>query len=144
MAQQSEFLPPVLPTSPESISSPAIPQLKQDFRGLIGTQDDDMPMYRHWVFSAQVNGSVNFVFTDGQWPDYWIGYLMPTAGTTVAFFQSPIIGSEPELLINGGGSFRIPATSEYLSWQVRAGTATIGIFAVRKSDYDVIISPGNA
>jgi hypothetical protein len=114
----------------------------------------ESPLYRHWVGQFTLVGQTFTAFTDSGFPDYWSVYLLPTwsgiAGqlqpSVAAVYQSPSAGREAELVLTGGGYCRIPGTSEYLTIEGRViGTNAVnfGIMAVRKSDTEVYIDPGN-
>lgn len=151
--QQSEFLPqPELKPFEEGLQSISLPS--QDFGTLLGTHKKDQPLYRHWAASLATVGQSFTAFTDSGYPDYWLIYIIPTWSATpgqiqptfVAVYQWQGVGREAEVYLCGGGSARLVGTSEYLTVEGRTiGTNLVnfGIVAVRNSDTDVYVYPGN-
>jgi len=151
--QQSEFLPQV-ESRPfeEGLQGLSLPS--QDFGVLLGKHKKDQPLYKHWAGVITIVGQTFTAFTDSGIPDYWLVYFMPTftatpgqiQATLAAIYQWPGVGREAEVYLSGGGSCRLPGTSEYLTIEGRLiGTNNVnfGIIAARNSDFDIYVYPGN-
>jgi hypothetical protein len=158
VVQQSEFLPQTEYKGSESNrSSPQVEAPVQDWSKILGKEEKDVPLYKTWVFALNTIGQERLISTDSGIPDYWVIYTISNwdaAGnkylpSAVILRQGTGLGSspnEPEIFLTGGGSARIPGTSEYML--IRSHTAVgvgtyVGVIAVRKSDFDVLVSPGN-
>jgi hypothetical protein len=158
MVQETNLLPafeplPLTPQAKQGTLDREIPT--QDFSKILGSQKADIPLFKSWAKQLSNLGEVFTADTDSGFPDYWIVYVSPTwsgtAGqlqpTVVACYQAADAGkSDPDVFLTGGGSARFPGTSQYLTVEARTiGTnkVTFGIIAVRKTDTDVYVYPGN-
>jgi hypothetical protein len=113
-------------------------------KGLLPNKED-RPLYRHWIYRFTSAGQSYTVATDSGYPDYWLVYaIQATESTLIQVFQAGSVGGEAEVILSGGGSCRIPATSEYLSilaQTIGASGLSFGILAVRKVPFDIFVNP---
>jgi hypothetical protein len=140
-------------TIPDIGVRPARSDIKQNFESLLGTSDKDTPLFKHWAASLTTVGQTFTVFTDSGYPDYWIVYVMPTwtaspgqvQPTFAAIYQAPFVGKDADCYLSGGGMARLPGVSEYLTVEGRligSNNVNFGIIAVRKTDVDTFVWPG--
>ena len=155
MVQQSEFLPVTeYKSQEEGLVVIQQPSPQQNFSSLLGPEDKDTPLYKTWSGVMPSQGQTVTYSTDSGYPDYWYVYVLSTWSGTQGQYQPSLVGvtqgggaaRSAEIYLSGGGVCRIPGNSDFITLEARViGTNPVyyGVLAVRKSDIDIIITPGS-
>lgn len=136
------FTPDYVQTAPES-GSPLVNTQRQfqDLKKLIPT--NDQPLLLPFDINNLAAGTIVTFTTDSGVPDLWIVAVRPAAGVRISVFNGPQ-GSGVPYRLGGGGKLKLPATSEYLTILIEAGSgAAFGTVVAERKYPGFDIDPGD-